>query len=73
MYAHESIIARYKVLDVDVLIEEHQFPDSNDISYFAFFRLDGKYHTVKWESVAGLKKKVSLLIHSIKYKEAISN
>lgn len=70
---NEVIIDQYKVLDVDVLIKEHQFPDSNEITYFAFFRLDGQYHAVKWENLAGLKKKVSLMIHSIKYKETHSN
>lgn len=66
---HEVIIDQYKVLDVDVLIKEHQFPDSNEIAYFAFFRLAGQYHMVKWENITGLKKKVSLMIHNIKYKE----
>lgn len=70
---HEVIIDQYKVLDVDVLIKQHQFPDSNEIAYFAFFRLAGQYHMVKWENVAGLKKKVSLMIHNIKYKEVQSN
>lgn len=68
---HGVIIDQYKVLGVDVLIKEHQFPDSNEIAYFAFFRLAGQYHMVKWENVAGLKKKVSSMIHSIKYKENI--
>lgn len=66
---HEVIIDQYNVLDVDVLIKEHQFPDSNEIAYFAFFRLAGQHHMVKWENVAGLKKKVSLMIHDIKYKD----
>lgn len=66
---HEVIIDQYKVLDVDVLIKEHQFPDSNEISYFAFFRLAGQFHMVEWENVVGLKKKVSLMIHNIKYEE----
>lgn len=70
---HVVIIDQYKVLDVDVLIKEHQFPDSNEIAYFAFFRLDGQFHMVKWENVAGLKKKVSLMIHDIKYKESVDN
>ena len=73
MYEHETIVAQYKVLDVDVLIKEHQYPDDNTIAYFAFFRLNGQYHTVKWETVTGLKKKVSMMIHSIKYKESIDN
>lgn len=73
MYENETIVAQYKVLDVDVLIKEHQYPDNNEITYFAFFRLAGQYHTVKWENVTGLKMKVSLMIHSIKYKESIDN
>lgn len=73
MMEYEVIIDQYKVLDVDVLIKQHQFPDSNEIAYFAFFRLAGQFHMVKWENVAGLKKKVSLTIHNIKYKESIDN
>lgn len=73
MYEHDVIIDQYKVLDVDVLIKEYQYSDDNEIVYFAFFRLNGQYHLVKWETVAGLKKNVSMMIHSIKYKQSINN
>jgi hypothetical protein len=50
MYESEVIVDEYKVLGVNVLIKEYQFPDDNSISYFAFFRLGNEQHTVKWET-----------------------
>jgi hypothetical protein len=70
MYEHEVILDQYKVLGVDVLIKEHQFPDNNEVSYFAFFKLGDEQHMVKWETVAGLRKKVSLIIHKHKHEES---
>lgn len=70
MYEQEIIIDQYTILGVDVLIKEHQFPDDKQIWYYALFRLGSDYHIVKWENQAGLKKKVSLMIHRVKYYES---
>lgn len=64
---------KYTLLGVEVTVEEHKFPDHNEVSYVAFFNAGGKFHQVKWETLAGLKKKVSLIIHSTKYNESINN
>lgn len=71
MYESESIVDEYKVLGVNVLIKEYQFHDDNSISYFAFFKLGNEQHMVKWETVAGLRKKVSLIIHKHKHGESV--
>lgn len=69
MYESEIIIDKYTILGIAVLIKEHQFPDSNEIYYHAFFRTGDKYNMIRHETLAGLRKAVSVAIHEWKLKE----
>ena len=67
MYEYETIVDRYTILDIPVLVKEHQFPDSLEINYFAYFKTGNKYNMVKFPNQVGLKKVVSIAIHEWKY------
>lgn len=63
MYEYETIVDRYTILCVDVLVKECQFPDSLEINYFAYFKTGDKYNMIKFPTQAGLRKAVSVAIH----------
>ena len=63
MHKRVLIVDQYTILGVDVLIKEHQFPDSNEINYHAFFRTGDKYNMIIHETLNGLRKAVSVAIH----------
>ena len=54
----ETIVDQYTILGVDVLIKEHQFPDSSEIWYHAFFRLGSEYHVVRRHNSLWLREDV---------------
>lgn len=51
MYEYETIVDRYTILDIPVLVKEHQFPDSLEINYFAYFKTGDKYNMIKYPTL----------------------
>jgi hypothetical protein len=67
MYKLEIIIDQYTIFGVDVLIKEHQFPDSDEINYHAYFRTGAKYNMIRHETLNGLRKAVTVAIHQYEF------
>lgn len=73
MYEQETIVDKYTILGVDVLIKEHQFPDSNEIWYHAFFQLGSEYHMIRDVRLVSLRRDIHVMLHNYYLRKAIDN